>query len=173
MIGLSRSFRKGVARAALAASLAYLSASAISCNIGAGCNGSNCGRTLTLAFEGDLSPGGGPYDGGISDSGAPPDAIEIDLEQSTQTKPTFVPSWTCWLILGAQRQVVCDQGSSLYITTTLNLSADILQLRVTMSMNGQQLSQQTITPTYTTRPCGCGDGTTASSGTVIITLPSS
>ena len=128
---------------------------------------------MLVGFDGDLSPGSGPYDGGISDAGAPPDAIKIDIEDATRTSPTFALLQTCWLILGAQRQVVCDHGWRLDITTTLNFSSEIRQLRVTMSKNGNQLSQQTITPTYTTYPCGCGDGMTGSSGTVSITLPSS
>jgi hypothetical protein len=44
-------------------------------------------------------------------------------------------------------------------------------LRVTMSMNGVQLSQQTLSPTYVTQPCGCG-GRTSHTGTVHIPLPS-
>jgi hypothetical protein len=133
---------------------------------------------LTVVFDGDLNLRVGPYDGGIydggiSDSGAPPDSIEIDIEEATQTKPTFAPLQTCWMILDARQQVLCDQGSSgLNTTTTLNFSTDIRQLRVTMSKNGNQISQQTITPTYTTRPCACG-GMTVSNGTVTITLPSS
>jgi len=181
MIGLSRSYRKGIARAAIATLLAFASASVTSCNIGAGCNGTNCDGSLTVVFDPDLDlwveryDGGiydGIYDGGISNSGAPSDSIEIAIEEATQTKPTFAPLQTCWMIPEARQQVLCDQGSKgLNATTTLNFSTDIRQLRVTMSKNGTQLSQQTITPTYTTRPCACG-GMTVSNGTVSITLPS-
>jgi hypothetical protein len=172
MIDLSHFCRNGAARAALAMLLACASASVISCNLGRACNGTACDQTLAVDFEGDLSPGSAPYDGGILDSGAPPDAIEIDLEEATRTKPTFAPLRTCWLILTAPRQVVCDEGWRLSSGTVLSFSSDITQLRVTMSSNGNQLSQQTITPTYTTGPCGCGAGTSRY-GTVTITLPSS
>jgi hypothetical protein len=42
-----------------------------------------------------------------------------------------------------------------------------------MSMNGTQLSQQTITPTYVTANCGCGGNFTTGIGTATIPLPSS
>ncbi len=40
-----------------------------------------------------------------------------------------------------------------------------------MSMNGTQLSQQMISPTYVSQACACGDQTT-SIGTATIALPS-
>ena len=58
----------------------------------------------------------------------------------------------------AMRQVVCEQGSELYVIDgSLQVANMAGTLRVTMSENGNQLSQETLSPTTTTFTCGCGD----------------
>jgi hypothetical protein len=172
MIGLSRFRRNRAVRGALPALVLVVSASLASCNIiGTSCNGTNCGDLLTISFDGDVTSVGGWYDGGIADGGAPADAIEIDIE--AKENQTFVALATCWFTTGARRQVICDDGQGmLYAVKSLTYSGfDIQLLRVTMSMNGTQLSQQTITPSYATQPCACGADTNHV-GTATIPLPS-
>jgi hypothetical protein len=169
--GLSRFCRSRAGRAMLAALLVVASGALASCNIiGAGCNGTSCDDVLTIYFDGNVGPPGGWFDGGTSDGGAPADAIEIDIE--AEESQTFVPLETCWLTLGNPEQVVCDDGQGrLFVVESLTYSGfGISALRVTMSMNGTQLSQQVITPSYTTQSCACGAGTNHI-GTATIVLP--
>lgn len=171
MIGLSRFCRNGVVRALLAALFLAASTSALSCNvIGTGCNGTACLDQVTISFAGDVTSVGGWYDGGVVDGGAPVDAIEIDIE--AETNQTFAPLTTCWYTTGATRQVLCDDGQGrLFAAESLTYASfDITRLRVTMSMNGSQLSPQTITPSYVTQSCACGAGTSRL-GTATIVLP--
>jgi len=171
MIGLSRFRRNGAARAMLAALVVVASGAVASCNvIGTGCNGTSCEDVLTISFDGDVSAPGGWFDGGTVDGGGPADAIEIAIE--TETNQTFAPFETCWLTLGNPRQVVCPDGTGrFYDVQSITIGgSEISALRVTMSMNGTQLSQQAITPAYTTQSCACGAGQ-SHIGTVTIPLP--
>jgi hypothetical protein len=155
----------------LAALLAVASASVASCNIGAACSGSNCDGSLSIYFDGDWTGGEGAFDGGTVDGGAPADAIEIDI--AAQIDQTSMTIQTCWLTLDGQRRVVCDspQGGTYLLDGPLQFSgSNVRMLTVTMSMNGTQLSQQTISPTYATQICGCG--LTTSIGTAHVELPS-
>jgi hypothetical protein len=170
MIGVSRFRRTGAARAVLAALLLAASGAVMSCNvIGAGCNGTACEDLLTINFDGDISAGGW-FDGGTGDGGAPTDAIEIDIV--TETNGTLTPLETCWLTLGSPKQVVCPDGTGrLFAAQSLTIGgSEITAVGVTMSMNGTQLSQQAITPTYTAQSCACGAGT-SHIGTATIILP--
>jgi len=173
MIGLSRFRRNQAGRPTLAALLALASASVASCNlIGAGCNGTNCDNSLSIYFDGDWTGGAGAFDGGTDDGGAPADALEIDI--SSQTNPPFVTIRRCWLTLNGERHVVCDSpsGGTYLLNGPLPWPApDAKVLTVTMSVNGTQLSQGMISPTYATHTCACGD-LTSSTGTAHIQLPS-
>ena len=150
-------------------------AAASSCDVlGAGCNGTACGDSLLISFDGgDVITGRGQFDGGTVDGGAPPGAIEIDI--AAQMNQAFVPLDRCWLV-GPLREVVCDdqQGTPAYINGALEVpGSDVVRLlQVTISVNGTQLSQQTIAPTYVSESCACGAGT-ASHGTATIQLPPS
>ena len=90
------------------------STSAVSCNIGAGCNGSDCDGSLTISFDGALTSGSGWYDGGTVDGGAPTDAIEIDTAAqygAAEINQTLTPLETCWLT-ACQRQAGRVRGSA-------------------------------------------------------------
>ena len=156
MIGMSRFDRDAVAPVALAALLVTVSASVASCEQLGTCNAPNCGSVSSVVFEGSYSPGRGVFDGPTADGGVPADAIEIDI--AMERNQTFDTPWRCWLTRAAMRQVVCEQGSELYVIDgSLQVANMAGTLRVTMSENGNQLSQETLSPTTTTFTCGCGD----------------
>jgi hypothetical protein len=142
---------------ALAALLVTVSASVASCELlGKQCNAPNCGSVSSVVFEGSYSPGRGVFDGPTADGGVPADAIEIDI--AMERNQTFDAPGRCWLTRAAMRQVVCEQGSELYVIDgSLQVANMAGTLRVTMSENGNQLSQETLSPTTTTFTCGCGD----------------
>jgi hypothetical protein len=160
MIGLSRFRRHAGAPVALAALLVVVSASVASCELlGGSCNAPSCGDMSSLVFEGSYSYGRGAFDGPTADGGAPADAIQIDI--AMEKNQTFVTLQTCWLTHAATRQLVCGAPSQLYLNDGSGLQVDVnaRTLRVTMSENGNQLSQETVSPATTTYSCGCGDVT--------------
>ena len=174
MIGLSCFRCNGAARGMLSALVVIASASVASCNlIGPGCNGTSCDDGLNIYFDGaDVISGRGLFDGGTVDGGAPAGALEIDI--ATQMNQTFVLLEKCWVI-GTEKQIVCDndQGRPAYINGAIGFSgSDRRLLQVTFSMNGTQVSQQTVSPTYVMQTCACG-AATSNIGTAHIQVPSS
>jgi hypothetical protein len=170
MIGLSRFRGNAPARSTLAALLLMASTSVASCNIGT-CNGTACTNDLEIFFDGVRSYDGGGYDGGTIDGGAPADSIEIEI--AVELGQTFSSIRTCWLTLAGGRELVCDLQGQLQVldANPVRLSGYAMRpIQVTMSMNGDQLSQQMLSASYVTQTCACGAGT-STIGTAHIQLP--
>jgi hypothetical protein len=142
MIALSR-FAPFLATALLVAS----------CSSTKTCNDIGCTSGLTIELD-------APVDGGV------PTTFQIDLAKLADQQIT--PLTTCtFTAANYAATVACNPevsrsplGTDIVIEQT-----DIKMLRVTVSANGTVLSQQTVTPTYTSREVwgpGCGYCTQAS-----------
>jgi hypothetical protein len=148
MIGLSR-FAPLFATALLVAS----------CNSTRICNDIGCTSGLTVALDGAI-------DGGA------PTTFQIDLAKRVDQQVTPLTTCTFTAANYAATLVCSPEVSRTLIAYGIVLErTDIRMLEVTISSNGNVLSQQTVTPTYTSREVwgpGCG---TCTQATVKVDLP--
>jgi hypothetical protein len=165
MIGLSRFRGDAAVPGMLAALLMVTSASVASC---AACNGTACGSGVNVHFDGARAYTG-TFDGGAFDGGAPADVIVIDI--AAEMNQTFVTLTTCWLTTGEPRLLICESSDGRpFVLDGGGLHFPPGLLRVTMSENGNQISQEILSPTYLTQPCACG-AATSTVGTARVELP--